>query len=311
MSRISASCPFCGVATASPWGSDGARTLYKCDACLVVFYPRPIEYPADYGNYYPYLKTFTSARFGWELEIRRDKIRRQLRLIRSMNPGARKLLDVGAGPGYFCRIALDEGWEARGVESSPPAVEAGQREFSVGYLALDQVGDGSMDVVTCFHVLEHIEDPASFLDGLRRKLRPGGVLVLHVPNNEPLSFSIRNALRRWRGNGSVRLSHCYYPEHLTGFGPASLPHVVKSHGFELISVRTASMWSMFYDPFFLLNYFRDTSGRPHAQVNYRGLAVHTLRCLVDAFGSLFGRGDWVVGHFRASGVISMPAQGQS
>jgi SAM-dependent methyltransferase len=297
MSLDSASCPFCRAPTASQWSSDGARALYRCDVCEVVFYPRPIEYPADYGNYYPYLKAFDAARFRWELGIRRDKYRHQLRLIRSMAPDARALLDVGAGPGYFCRIALDEGWAARGVEYSPPAIEAGRREFSIAYVDLEQVEDGSVDAVTCFHVLEHMEAPAEFLATLRRKLRTGGVLVVHVPNNEPLSFALRNLVGARRG--AARLSHCYYPEHLTGFSPGSLPRVVSRLGFEAIRVRTVSMWSAFYDPFFLLNYFRDAGGRPLIRVNYRGLVIHTLRCMVDVFGSLFGRGDWVVGHFRA------------
>ena len=299
MSLAVASCPFCETATESRWGSDGTRTLYQCDLCDVVFYPRPVEYPVDYGNYYPYLRDFDAQRFEWELDIRRVKFRHQLSVIRALHPQARTLLDIGAGPGYFCRIAQDEGWEARAVESSPPAVAAGQREYSVKYLALDQVEEASVDVVTCFHVLEHIENPTAFLADLRSKMKPGGVLVVHVPNNEPLTFALRNALRALRGDRRVRLSHCYYPEHLTGFSPRSLRKVAARHGFAPLRVRTVSMWSAFYDPFFLRNYFRDAGGRPIAKVNYRRLALHTARSVVDALGSLFGRGDWVVGHFRA------------
>lgn len=299
MSRVPVSCPFCSAATALRWGYDGTRTLYQCADCEVVFYPRPIEYPADYGNYYPYLKEFDSARFRWELDIRRGKYHHQLRVIRALHPQARTLFDVGAGPGYFCKVALDEGWEAQGVESSPPAVEAGQREFSIRYVALDEVGEGSMDVVTCFHVLEHMEDPAAFLRTLRSKLRRGGILVVHVPNIEPLTFAVRNFFRARHRAGAARLSHCYYPEHLTGFSPASLPRVVARHGFEAMRIRTVSMWSAFYDPFFLLNYFRDAGGHPIGKVDYRGLVRHTVQCLADNFGVLVGRGDWIIGHFRA------------
>lgn len=299
MSLASASCPFCSVATASQWGCDGRRALFECAGCGVVFYPRPIEYPADYGSYYPYLRGFDSARFGWELGIRRSKYRYQLRVIRALYPGARTLLDVGAGPGYFCKVACDEGWEALGVESSAPAIEAGTREFGVRYLPLDDVAEGSMDAVTCFHVLEHIEHPAAFIHKLRAKLRRDGILVLHVPNLEPLTFAIRNFLRARVRPGAARLSHCYYPEHLTGFNPDSLPRVLARHGFEAIRIRTVSMWSVFYDPFFLLNYFRDVGGRPIDRVDYPRLIRHTARCLADGFGALLGRGDWIVGHFRA------------
>jgi SAM-dependent methyltransferase len=299
MSLVPASCPFCSAATAVQWGSDGRRTLFECPGCGIVFYARPIEYPADYGNYYPYLKEFDSARFGWELGVRRAKYRYQLRAIRALRPDARTLLDVGAGPGYFCKVASEEGWEVHGVESSPPAIEAGAREFGVRYVSLDEVAEGSMDAVTCFHVLEHMEDPSGFLRKLHSKLRRDGILVLHVPNLEPLTFAMRNFVKARLQPGAARLSHCYYPEHLTGFNPDSLPRVVARHGFEAIRVRTVSMWSAFYDPFFLMNYFRDTGGQPVEKVDYPGLVRHAVRCVADGVGVFFGRGDWIVGHFRA------------
>ena len=58
------------------------------------------------------------------------------------------------------------------------------------------LADGSVDVIICHHVLEHIEFPQTFLRALRTKLRVGGLLVVHVPNQEPLSFYLRNKLAR-------------------------------------------------------------------------------------------------------------------
>jgi hypothetical protein len=67
----------------------------------------------DYKDYYPYLKDFDEARFEWELDIRRSKFLRQLHDIRQFVPEGSTLVDIGAGPGYFCRVATEQGWNAR------------------------------------------------------------------------------------------------------------------------------------------------------------------------------------------------------
>jgi SAM-dependent methyltransferase len=291
------------------WGSDGQRPIYQCPACDCVFFGRPIAHPADYADYYPYLKEFTAERFAWELAIRRRKYRTQLAAIRQHAPMARNLLDVGAGPGYFCKVAMEQGWLAIAVESSSPASQAGARQFGVRYAALEEIAPASMDAITCHHVLEHIDEPAGFLRTLHSKLRPGGILVVHVPHREPLTFALRNLVRKAMRR-TATLSHLYYPEHISGFSAKSLPRALESFGFESIRVRTVAMWSAFYDPFFLRNYFRDTAGRRIERVDYRRLLLHSARSVADNIGIVFGRGDCVIGHFRARVPVPLhdPAQ---
>ncbi|MCC6212375.1 MAG: methyltransferase domain-containing protein [Burkholderiales bacterium] len=296
---ITSTCPFCKTRTASEWGSDGTRPIYQCPACGPIFFDRPIVHSADYAGYYPYLKQFDTARFRWELAIRRNKYRYQLATIRKHHPNAIDLLDIGAGPGYFCKIAMEEDWRPLAVEPSPAATEAGTREHGIRYVSLAEVTPASMDAVTCFHVLEHIEEPAAFLRAIRSTLRPGGILVIHVPNRISLSFAMRNLVCQLRG-ARAKLSNLYYPEHISGFCDESLPNVVTRFGFEVIRVRTVAMWSPFYDPFFLRNYFIDAAGLRKARVDFRGLLKHALRSAIDNAGVPFGRGDWIVGHFRAS-----------
>jgi len=286
------------VETARAWGRVHGRLAYECEGCDVVFFPRPIETSADYEQYYPYLKDFDGARFEWELRIRVRKYRHQLGAIRRYRPDARKLTDVGAGPGYLCKVAMDAGWKALGIEASSPAVEAGRREFGVRYVELDNVEPGSQDAITCHHVLEHLEEPASFLETLRSKLVSGGILVVHVSNREPLTYLARNVLRRTRERDADLYCQLYYPEHITGFTRRSLAAALQHVGFEPLRVSCVSMWSRFYDPFFLGNYFRDGAGRRIAKVEYGRLVRQVVQSVGENVGNLFGRGDWVVGHFR-------------
>jgi SAM-dependent methyltransferase len=289
-------CPFCASA-GSEWGNVHGHIAYECESCGVQFFPRPIAVSADYDNYYPYLAAFDGKRFAGEVAVRRPKFRHQLDSLRRHSATAHTLLDIGAGPGYFCKVANELGWDARGVETSTPAREAGIREFSVRYTDLQKVATQSQDVITCHHVLEHIEQPADFLRVVRGKLRPGGLLEVHVPNCEPASFAIRNFLDRSLGTRvHGRRCQLYYPEHISGFDTRSLPKALLPFGFDCIKVQSVSMWSPYHDPFFLANYFR---GGNWLRGGGRA-ARHAVRSLVDKLGDAAGRGSWVVGLFRAA-----------
>ena len=237
-----AACPYCFTETERPWGLVRGRTALACDGCGVSFFPRPIETSADYRQYYPYLEGFDRARFAWELGIRRGKYRYQLREIRRFRPDSHRIVDIGAGPGYLCKVAMEEGWEAIGIEASQPAVDAGRREYGVRYETLDAVGAASQDAISCHHVLEHIEEPAGFLAKVRAKLTDDGILVVHVPHQEPLTCLLRTALERL---------------------------------------------------------VRSDNGQWGRRIDAKGFVRTLANALGDNAGRLVGRGDWVIGHFRA------------
>jgi 2-polyprenyl-3-methyl-5-hydroxy-6-metoxy-1,4-benzoquinol methylase len=286
-----AGCPSCGSDIATKFGARSGHTIYKCASCGLAFFSRPISLPADYQDYYPYLSEFDTQRFDWEVNIRRKKYMAQLALIRNLMPVANILVDIGAGPGYFIKVAKEEGFHAVGVEPSVEARNAGTEHLGVTYTQPADIADNSVDVVTCHHVLEHVEWPQHFLSVIHQKLNDGGLLVIHVPNLQPLSFFIRDLLQ-----SSADDTHCslYYPEHINGFTSASLVRTVENQKFKLIQIENASMWSVHYDPFFLANYYRNCSV---LRASYK-VVRHAARCTIDNLGNLFNRGDWLVAHFR-------------
>lgn len=275
------------------WGRRDGHDILQCDHCEMLFFERPIEHSFDYQQYYPYLSSFDEARFKWELDVRRRKYKAQLAAVRRLSPTATTLLDLGAGPGYFCRIAAEEGWRVFAVEPSEAARVAGRAQFQIEYVDLDRLPAASVDVILCQHVLEHIEQPQSFIRSLRNKLRVGGLVVFHVPNQEPLSFYLRNI---WTGGRCRSHSAMYYPVHVNGFNSRSLRRTVERQEFKSIAIFNASMWSDYYDPFFLLNYYR-----PNKSFIAGSMAAlkHAARCAIDCFGNAFDRGDWIIGYFRA------------
>jgi len=289
VSNQTQTCPMCSASNNRVWGLKTEHVMYECNRCGLIFFDRQEFEVHEYGNYYDYTDDWDSGRVSWELDIRRRALTRQLARLGRYVSG-RKLLDIGAGPGYLCRIALNEGWEAQGIELSEKALRIGREFLDVDYVQFDEIADESLDVITCYHILEHMEHPDGFIRKVYSKLKPNGVVAVHVPHREPLSFSIRNLVTSWKSSEAEKQCQLYVPEHISGFTTASLVNAFRIFGFQPLFVRTSAMWSTYYDPFFLKNYFRES--------DYPGIVKHTLRALVDNLGVVFARGDWVVGHFR-------------
>jgi SAM-dependent methyltransferase len=211
--------------------------------------------------------------------------------MEKLAPGKR-LADIGAGPGYFCRVAAEEGWSATGIEISSEAVRYGQERLGVRYASLDQIPDASIDVISCQHVLEHVAAPSEFLRALRRKLAPSGLLVIHVPHEQPLTFLVREQLRRLLRRSRDTYCTLYGDIHISGFSSASLKKVVEREGFATHFIPTVGMWSRYYDPFFAREYLR------HGK--WVAFMRKGIRSGLELFGNPVGKGDWIVGYFIKS-----------
>lgn len=103
------------------------------------------------------------------------------RSLPDRRPGAR-LLDVGAGRGYLVSLARADGLDAHGVEPFWP--DPIDPHVVRGYAESLPFPDASFDLVTCFSVIEYIERPAVAVAEMARVLRPGGRIVIAVPELE-------------------------------------------------------------------------------------------------------------------------------
>lgn len=220
-------CPVCGGSSAIPtFEITGlAERVVVCDGCgLGRLHPQPDVdrirefYPQEYYGH-------SGTKFTGAIETIVGVVAgRQARYVaRGLPPGAR-ILDVGCGRGVLLGALLKRGCEAHGVELSRDAALGADPAIAIRIVPkLRDAGfsDGYFDRVILWHVLEHLPDPRETLLEIRRILKPGGKVIVAVPN-----FSSWQA--RWAG---AAWFHLDLPRHLFHFPLPSLRRLLKSCGF--------------------------------------------------------------------------------
>lgn len=121
-------------------------------------------------------------RFDWYYMSDKWEFSKALSLL----TGCTSVLEVGVGEGYFLRAAREFGFDVQGVELNPKAAgRARALGFQVHELTLHELSNriiDRFDAICSFQTLEHVPDPRVFLEGMMSMLRPGGKLILSVPN---------------------------------------------------------------------------------------------------------------------------------
>lgn len=154
------------------------------------------------------------------------------RIVDRVEPGS-SILDVGAGNGYFTKLARDEyGLDATGIEISDASADFARDVLDVELVVEDlAVHAPTYDVVTAFSVIEHVEQPREMLDALIERVRPGGLLVLATPNPQCIQRRVR---------GEKRWGMICPPHHLNIFTRAGLERMVTDAGLTPLSWETIS-----------------------------------------------------------------------
>jgi SAM-dependent methyltransferase len=216
---------------------DGAEVSPRpvtCAACGLVFVdPVPEdavrESTYDAGYYEPW--------GGAQAASRRRMWRRRLALLRRRQTTG-SLLDVGCGDGQFLDAARAVGWRVDGIEFSPEGARRAAarlgRPVAVGDLARTTHLKGPFDVVTLWHVVEHLVDPRALLEAARSRLPPGGLLVVAVPNLDNLPM--RLAYRLARGRPLPLYESGWREPHLSHFDPVTLRALLRGAGFDAIEI---------------------------------------------------------------------------
>lgn len=194
--------------------------LYRCVACGHGFSPLTVP-PETIASWYAANEPDT-AYVAAETARRRTARRVLTRLERLRSPG--RLLDIGAGPGFFVAEALARGWQAEGLEPDQWAVAEAARRGTPITQGTDQdlssLPPASFDVVTFFDVIEHVVDPIELVRRVHHVVRPGGWVVLTTPRFDSAVARLMNT--HW---------YAIFPAHLHYFSRLSLTRTLSTAGF--------------------------------------------------------------------------------
>jgi len=114
--------------------------------------------------------------------VKNIALKNKLNLINKQQSQKGKILDIGAGTGDFLLTAKNDGWETVGVEPSDRAKEIAKKKGISFVEQISELENHSFDVITMWHVLEHVPDLQLQIQELKRLLKPTGTLIVAVPN---------------------------------------------------------------------------------------------------------------------------------
>ena len=191
--------------------------LVQCNACAFVS-THPFPGPGILKKYYDqdYWQHSGGKTAGLVDTLYRWRMHGIIKTIKKMVPGGGRILDWGAGDGSLVRLLETEGFEGYGIDIY--SADSPDRKLINSSIQDVPFDNEYFSAVTCFHVLEHIDEPLSSVQKAMQLLKPGGILVLEVPNIESISFSLLK--KNWYPLD--------IPVHVNHFSPSVLKNIFAS-----------------------------------------------------------------------------------
>lgn len=153
---------------------------------MLITHPQPnLDVLGKYYESADYISHTDSKRSLFEKAyhfVKGIALKNKLNLINSLQPNKGRILDIGAGTGEFLSVAKQNGWETIGVEPSDKAKQIAINKGVSFVESIAQLEGSSFDVITMWHVLEHVPDLDHQIKELKRLLKPTGSLIIAVPN---------------------------------------------------------------------------------------------------------------------------------
>lgn len=230
-------CPLCGNLHSSPFletrdylATHESFRLVQCDACNFVFTnPRP--HPDTMGQYYESNEYISHVQDNSSLtnivyyKARSLMLRKKLSWLKSLQPKNSRLLDYGCGTGSFVDFLISKNWDAWGVEPNQTARDHAPETLNNRiFSSLTEIPAIEFDIITLWHVLEHLHDFHGTIEDLLTTLNQSGWLILAVPNIS--SYDAQYYKSYWAGYD--------VPRHLSHFTPETMNFLAKYHRLQLV-----------------------------------------------------------------------------
>ncbi|WP_281227346.1 class I SAM-dependent methyltransferase [Flavobacterium aquiphilum] len=166
---------------------------------MLITHPQPsLDVLGKYYESADYISHTDSKRSIFEKAyhfVKNIALKNKLNLINSYQPSKGMILDIGAGTGDFLSVAQNNGWKTIGVEPSDKAKGIAKAKGVLFVENTSELESHSCDVISMWHVLEHVPDLDQQIKELKRLLKPNGTLIVAVPNFK--SFDAKHYGKFW------------------------------------------------------------------------------------------------------------------
>ena len=204
--------------------------LYDETLDLLITSPQPSE--ENLGKYYEsddYISHTDGKRSIFEKAyhfIKNIALKNKLSLINDLQQSKGNLLDIGAGTGDFLLVAKNNNWNTVGIEPSEKAKAIAKAKGVELKSNLSELESNSFDIITMWHVLEHVPNLENQIKELKRLLKPNGSILIAVPNFK--SFDANYYKEFWAAYD--------VPRHLWHFSKTAIEKLFAKEELELIKI---------------------------------------------------------------------------
>lgn len=207
---------------------------------LLKTHPQPS--PDKLGSYYEsedYISHTDGRRSLFEKlyhAVKQKALRDKINIVEQFQPKKGKILDIGAGTGDFLVTAKQHGWDITGLEPNEKAKSIAQNKGVKFLENLAAIPDATMDVITMWHVLEHVPDVEAQIAELKRIVKPDGTIIIAVPNYK--SYDAQHYGKHWAAYD--------VPRHLWHFSKKAIEVLFSRQDMQLIKI-----FPMKFDSFYV------------------------------------------------------------
>lgn len=217
--------------------------IVQCQHCGH-FFTNPIPELSKLPQYYESPEYFSHASENKSITgeiyklIRDRNIKNKFQLVNSFKNG-NSILDIGQGTGELLHYFKRKGWAVKGIEPNEKARNFAKQHYNIEVFDetfLDKWGQKEFDVITLWHVLEHVYDLENRMTQIQNLLKKDGYLFIAVPNiDSPDSMKYKEM---WAGLD--------VPRHLSHFTKSSIKYLLNKHDFEIVD-----MYPMRFDAYYV------------------------------------------------------------
>ena len=251
------------------------RLEYSTETDMLVTQP----IPENISNYYDsdnYISHTDEAKTLLEKvyqTVKKIALKRKLAIINQYHNTSKTILDIGCGTGEFLITARKNNWHTLGVEINDEARNKSSKKNITTYKLIEEVKSSQFNIITLWHVLEHLKDLNGTITKISSLLDTDGTLIIAVPNYK--SYDANYYKEYWAAYDT--------PRHLWHFSQKSISTIFENHNLKV--VRTLPMY---FDSYYvsLLSEKYKTGKSNYLNAFYRGMLSNLKAKRTGEYSSL-------------------------